>query len=271
MPSPPSTRHTFGANSGPRPRRSTAAPSELARGLSLTSVMRKYLPDRPVLIRPAAEIHAPLLARPRPRQRLPRARGGRPALTPALRARAVRPPRGRRQRRRPGAGAPRDGADRACASTTPTAATPRRAATGCGSTRTGWSAAGRRRRTFTVWTRGRRGAVLVRGDGCAWRWGGARAGAPRGLVGRADHPVDVGNPHAVVLGDARGLGARRGRALSTRWGADNVQFAITGDRPRCARACGSAARAGRCRADRARARSPPRASPPDGSRRPSRS
>lgn len=78
--------------------------------------------------------------------------------------------------------------------------------------------------SFRVWTPGGVVACHVDGDQVRVAMGRARVGAPRTLCGVEAHPVDVGNPHHVVLGwreDWRALGARLEHAVD---GRTNVQF-----------------------------------------------
>lgn len=78
--------------------------------------------------------------------------------------------------------------------------------------------------SFRVWTPGGVVACHVEGERVRVAMGRAEVSPPRALCGVEAHPVDVGNPHHVVLGhreDWRALGARMERAVE---GRTNVQF-----------------------------------------------
>lgn len=77
---------------------------------------------------------------------------------------------------------------------------------------------------FWVWTRGGIVACAVDGMNVSVEMGVATRGDPRLVEGVVIHPVDLGNPHAVVLGmppDWMELGARIEQAVP---GRSNVQF-----------------------------------------------
>lgn len=77
---------------------------------------------------------------------------------------------------------------------------------------------------FWVWTRGGVVACAVDGQAVSVEMGVAVRGEPRFLEGVVVHPVDLGNPHAVVLGvpaDWEAIGARIEHAVP---GRTNVQF-----------------------------------------------
>jgi diaminopimelate epimerase len=82
---------------------------------------------------------------------------------------------------------------------------------------------------FTVWTAGGTVRCVVDGDDVRVAMGTARVSPPRVLAGVTVHPVNVGNPHAVVVGipeDWEAVGPRIEHAVE---GRTNVQFvAFTG-------------------------------------------
>lgn len=77
---------------------------------------------------------------------------------------------------------------------------------------------------FWVWTRGGMVTCEVDGPNVSVEMGVATRAEPRLVEGTVIHPVDLGNPHAVVLGmppDWAALGARIEQAVP---GRTNVQF-----------------------------------------------